>query len=97
MSLDRATARTMSLTPYWFLFVSASTALMSLIIKGEHAAEAVGAEVLDEGSHKLVAALDQQPFEIAGILKRTTVGHQPGGIDQRSLNGSRRELLKGAP
>ena len=46
---------------------------------------------------ELVAVLEQQPFELDGILERTAVGHHAGGIDHGVLADALRDLLAGAP
>ena len=77
----------MSLRPYLFFFASAVDGLHGLaVVHGQHAAKGVGAKMLDEGVQELVAVLEQQSFEMDGILERTAVGHHAGGIDRGVLH-----------
>ena len=46
------------------------------IVHGEHAAEGVGAEVLDEGLRECVAIREQESFELDGVGERPAVGQR---------------------
>jgi hypothetical protein len=52
-----------------------------LVVKGQHAAEAVAAEVLDKGAGDHVAVFEQPLFELVGVLEGPPVGQLAGGID----------------
>ena len=68
-----------------------------LVVKGEGAAKAIRAEVLDEGAGEFVAVFEEALFEFVGVFEGATVGHGTGGIDQRIFTDARRDFLTSAP
>ena len=67
------------------------------IVHGEHTAEGVGAEVLDEGLCECVAIREQEPFEIDGVGERPAVGQHAGWIDRGIVADPLGQLLVGSP
>ena len=67
------------------------------IIHREHAAQAVGAQVLDEGLDELVAIRHQQLLEFFGVGERAAVQHFATGIDGRIVASSMLDELMGSP
>jgi len=68
-----------------------------LIVHGEHAAEGISTEMLDEGPCDPVAVFEQQPFELDGILERAAVGHHAGGVNHWVLADPLRHDLPRPP
>ncbi len=55
------------------------------VVHGECAAQAAGAEVLDEGSGDLRAILNQQLLELGRVFERAAVGKRSGAIDRAKV------------